>query len=325
MKYRVDSASFDASWEAVGLGLIQTCVMLFLYGIYVHFFISAIRNLSRREMSGKLPLLVATWTMFLFGTSQTLLELAETAISYVFLRQLVKDGTSVNVDGPTVVAESISAGLTEALDAVNNTQMRVFAINNLLTDSFLLYRCYLIWNRHYIVTILPVLLMISGFVLSQTPSVPLNATILELELVYNTATAISILLSGLTAGRIWWKQREAAHLVPSTDMLRKRYTNATMLIIESGVLYCICSICLAISAPFSFRSGPGAGVYYITLSISFLAINMIPTLALMRGTRESDALPPPSSVAPLRRIFNFRAREDPEVEKSEVVYITEDV
>ncbi|KAJ7630215.1 hypothetical protein FB45DRAFT_531063 [Roridomyces roridus] len=124
MSYLVDSTSFNEAWFQLELLIIQTCLVVFLYGIYVHFFVSAIRNLSRRNNRGRLPLLTATWVMLLFATIQLLLQIGGLAISARLLQSIVTDPAAAEqpvssldtLDKRSVIEESGTADLARASD-----------------------------------------------------------------------------------------------------------------------------------------------------------------------------------------------------------------
>ncbi|KAJ7473001.1 hypothetical protein B0H11DRAFT_2038015, partial [Mycena galericulata] len=82
-------------WQLLVFEGAQTALQIFLYGIYVHFFISAIHNLHHQKgeilaTAGKAILVSATWAMLLFGMTQIALHLILTVLSLRLTRQLVQ-------------------------------------------------------------------------------------------------------------------------------------------------------------------------------------------------------------------------------------------
>ncbi|KAF8188230.1 hypothetical protein K438DRAFT_1972415 [Mycena galopus ATCC 62051] len=59
------------------------------------------------------------------------------------------------------------------------------------------------------------------------------------------AAATNLILVAFTAGRIWIKQREAVY-VDTDNTLKNHYNTVIATIVESGVLYCLFAILLAI-------------------------------------------------------------------------------
>ncbi|KAJ7437291.1 hypothetical protein B0H11DRAFT_631092 [Mycena galericulata] len=115
-------------------------MQVFFYGIYIHFFISATRNISRREAGRTTILLSASWAMLLLGTTLVVLQLALTALAIRFTKQLslIRQNTNLNGQNSQQSVATYNA-LVFAFDIV-------FALNNLLTDTFYLYRCYVVWG-----------------------------------------------------------------------------------------------------------------------------------------------------------------------------------
>ncbi|KAJ7646746.1 hypothetical protein FB45DRAFT_181314 [Roridomyces roridus] len=273
---------FNNSLRLLGLEIAETCAELFFYGIYVHFFLSAIRNLSRRVIPLRRPLLVSIWIMFLFGTTHNFLQLSNVITQF----RLAERVALLQID-PNDLA--VALRLASLIDTLETAKYVVFSINNLFTDIFLLYRCYLIWNRRFGVIILPGVLITSVCVTGTLAvSSDLNNTSpsSQFEPTFILATVTNITITVLTAGRIWWMTREASRLNSGSrsNIFHKRYTRATRIILESGALYCIGEIILVATAE-SNAPTPGF-IQNITIAISMQAVNIIPTLALVLGTRE---------------------------------------
>ncbi|KAJ7744102.1 hypothetical protein B0H16DRAFT_1727377 [Mycena metata] len=117
------------------------------YGIHMVLFILAICILRRRKTAGKKLMLIYTAAMALFGTTQLVLSVAM-AICTV---QLVVQG------GPT----SSKWQLRKAILALDLAQTFVFFANNLVSDSLLLYRCFVIWGSRWRPIVLPGLLIVA--------------------------------------------------------------------------------------------------------------------------------------------------------------------
>ncbi|KAJ7606496.1 hypothetical protein FB45DRAFT_1068455 [Roridomyces roridus] len=268
-------------------------------GVYVPLFISAISHLSRRA-AGQLPLFIVTWTMLAFGTAHAIIEVSRTT-NFVHIFQQAIQNYYMDATGSYVFAFN---ALTEAEDIL-------FSINNMLTDLFLLYRCYVIWGSVR-VTILPGLLILSTFLTALIQSLNhIQASPLLAEMLLYEVRAVESTHN--VAGRIWWMKREVSCLdaVP-TNIFRKRYTKAIEIIVDSAALYCLLSIVLAATS--SYTEGPGMLVHNILYSAGTQAANIIPTLAIVRGIRERDedskstnrtATPSPKRAAmPSNRVFN---------------------
>jgi len=95
---------------------------------------------------------------------------------------------------------------------------------------------------------------------------------------YIMAAITNMVLVGLTAGRIWWKRREARQIY-ATDTLKKQYNTAMIIILESGALYCIIAIVIA-----STRQPTWEGISSLVIQCaSAQLMNIVPTLIIVRA------------------------------------------
>ncbi|KAJ7630169.1 hypothetical protein FB45DRAFT_914822 [Roridomyces roridus] len=272
--YTVDAEEFEFVAEQFLSLMVETCASFVLYGFYVHYFLSTISNLSRRVLNGRLPLLIAIWLMLLFATTHTVLGFTRDILYFRFLQAVVRASPGVD----QTFEKSLAQG-----------QNILFAVNNLLTDTFLLYRCYLVWNRRIWVTILPGMLMIAAFVPAVLQSLDLawQFSLAEDVATFGLATLTNMILTGLIAGRIWWMSREVSNYTETySSVFQRRYGIAMRIILESGALYCLFSLTLTITSP--FMSVAAGYVRSITFALGWQILNIIPTVALVRGVQQPD-------------------------------------
>ncbi|KAF7328261.1 hypothetical protein MVEN_02566000 [Mycena venus] len=116
-------------------------------------------------------------------------------------------------------------------------------INVAISDSFFLYRCYVIWGYQKKITILPAVLILSTLIVGIVSTASKAGLVVTY---YVLAVATNIVLTTLTAGRILWAQYHAPPF-PGDAKLRSRYDTALKLILESGAIYCIWIMVLLIS------------------------------------------------------------------------------
>ncbi|KAJ7268112.1 hypothetical protein B0H12DRAFT_1067888 [Mycena haematopus] len=113
------------------------------------------------------------------------------------------------------------------VDDINIPYDQLFYADNMLyvankcVPPPIIYRCYVIWNRNIYVIVLPII-----FGVDQA---------LPLAPFFGITLATNVLVTGLTAGRIWWIGHQArVHLKPD---MRARYLASISIIVESGVIY----------------------------------------------------------------------------------------
>ncbi|KAJ7194252.1 hypothetical protein GGX14DRAFT_700974, partial [Mycena pura] len=200
----VDPTAFNLAWTSMFCGLGLTLV---LYALYVNLFILAIYILSRRKTAGKNVLLVACCTMFILGTTNVILPILAAATEIQILQALVETGA--NLGQATFPAE--------------------------LSD---LYRCYKIWGSRKAVILFPGALILSIVVIAFVNIVRVDILRLRnyARIYFAMSAVTNLVLVGLTAGRIWWLQRETVHV----------YKKPMIIVLESGALYCIWTLLLVI-------------------------------------------------------------------------------
>ncbi|KAJ7819825.1 hypothetical protein B0H13DRAFT_2378146 [Mycena leptocephala] len=138
-----------------------------------------------------------------------------------------------------------SAGTVEAIGTLQHIQVAflhlaqvqgtwddiLLLLNNFAADMLFIYRCYVIWSgsryKRQVIGV-PLIFLLLDYHLHFPGSTPV--------IVVSVGLAITnLLLTGLTAGRIWWTRR---HLqVIGEPKLVHRYMTAIKLLFESSLLY----------------------------------------------------------------------------------------
>ncbi|KAJ7735866.1 hypothetical protein DFH07DRAFT_967056 [Mycena maculata] len=211
--------------------------------------------------------------MFLLGTSATFVSVGLAGIVINLNKALVQGSANL----PHIYQLYNSLFIVNAL---------LMVANNLVTDLLFLYRCYIIWGSRKTVLILPGICMLATAVVGCISAVDgdaLSAAVFTTP--YITATGTNVILMCLTAGRIWYKKREALSVNGNT--FRTRYSTAIAMILESGAIYCL-SIILFVIAQYFVAHGPSSGsqstsVFFgVTAGLWSQIVNIAPTLILVR-------------------------------------------
>ncbi|KAJ7704205.1 hypothetical protein B0H16DRAFT_1747713 [Mycena metata] len=240
-------------------------LVIWAKGVYIVLFILAVYTLARRKSAGKKLLLGYTWAMAVLGTMQLVLCLVQLWIGPRFVEVFVKqDATS----------QSELVLLARSLDTA---QTIIFAGNNLVTDSLLLYRCFVIWGSNWRPVVFPGILIactfrcVASFGFSGLIIVP--APLFHLQYVFAAFT--NLVLVVLIGGRVWYIRQDAR--VVAGNELRKRYDTVIAMVLESGAMYFVVLVLLAI-----FASESSAFAFDILESIAIHIVNIIPTLIIVR-------------------------------------------
>ncbi|KAJ7159516.1 hypothetical protein C8R46DRAFT_1108463 [Mycena filopes] len=249
---------FDHSWLVGEIS--GTCVQLFAYGICVNLFILAIHILRRRKAAGNTILLTSTCLMCVLATTQIVLRLLKTGVVIQFVEERMELSIALAPSSPPQTYNKLI--LAHAL---------VLAVNNLLADTLLLYRCYVIWGARWIVIVLPGILIVATFVTGSAGSIRPEGPIPGETIL---ATATNLLLLILTVGRIWWMRRNALH-VGADRVLIDRYTTVMAMLLESGALYILPAILIMIVYPWNIP-------FHILEGLATYLVSIIPTVIIVR-------------------------------------------
>ncbi|KAJ7711468.1 hypothetical protein B0H16DRAFT_1900599 [Mycena metata] len=267
MKYTVDSGLFDYNWFVLSADVINACLQLVLYGIYLVLFILAIYTLARRKSAGKKLLLGYTWTMAIFGTVQLVVCLVQLWTGARFVEVLVKQ----DITGDFTPQPQL-ANLAPLSASLNTAQQIIFAGNNLVTDSLLVFRCFVIWGSDWRPVVLPAVLMTCTFVIGCVNNLVGFGPATTACLPYIFAALTNLVLVALIGGRIWWIRQDAR--VVAGNELRKRYDTAIVMVLESGAVYFVLSLLLGI-----FQRGIA---FVILQAMAIHTVNIVPTLIIVR-------------------------------------------
>ncbi|KAJ7671203.1 hypothetical protein B0H17DRAFT_195558 [Mycena rosella] len=169
---------------------------------YVLFCICVYILLHRPRNLGNTVFLITAITLFTLSTIQAVINL--------------------------VLGASDIDGIDIPYDRLVNANTMIYVVNNVVADGLVIYRCYSIWNRNIYVVILPIILLITSSILGWDILLPFDPF-------FAMSLATNVLVTALTAGRIWWICRKARSYL-KTDV-QKRAVASISILVESGVIY----------------------------------------------------------------------------------------
>jgi hypothetical protein len=216
--------------------IVALAVESFCYGIYVALFGSSVKVLlnKRKSISAAMPLLglaslfaiLITWHILTDGVR----------LVYAFKSSQVPIG-----------GDLYYANVSSALSVMKTA---VYLIVTILFDAFILYRCFIIWDRNLFVIILPFLVFLADIgtgiasvhglsVLTRSDSI----FIAKLEKIstafFSSTVAVNGLCSLLIAYRVWVRQN------PVRDSRRSfGLSKEAAIIVESATIYFVTLICV---------------------------------------------------------------------------------
>ncbi|KAF8203372.1 hypothetical protein K438DRAFT_1757710 [Mycena galopus ATCC 62051] len=301
--------------------------------LYVVFFLYSIHTL-RRSVPGHKLLVGVAWLMFLLATAGTIIVVSTTAISMRMVYLLVQG----YLDSPArllrlyhslALGQDIILAVNKSVHPCPYASIPDEDLRSLVTDLLFLYRCYVIWGSRKTILVLPGIMILATVVggcitgLGYYGLIKLNIPIdPRVPFVMGGITNISMM--SLTAGRIWYIRREL-RTVTGLRPLRQRYDTAVAIILESGILYCVCVIIYVISISISKSSlfilqysiiVQGTIFNGVAWGLVQVGVNIVPTLILVRVGmgRSTENTGPSMSNIESQPIFASRGEQPLSVE-----------
>ncbi|TFK69995.1 hypothetical protein BDN72DRAFT_839606 [Pluteus cervinus] len=217
-----------------------------LYGIYLGLCLLCVYLLLSRRTSIGYIFLTSAFVLFCFATGSI-------TYSYVLLFRYI-------LNGSLTFRQLYPKGI-------------VYVVCNAISDSILLYRCYIIWNHNRRVVIVPAILL----VVITGCGIAFDGTTMELfrwaDIYLSMAIGFNILVTSLTAGRIWWTIRNVrdTHFLQSSNRSQQLF----IFLVETGLIY-PAYMCI----DFGFRNNSYVSILMCTGIIPIVVI--VPTLILVR-------------------------------------------
>ncbi|KAK7059778.1 hypothetical protein R3P38DRAFT_969991 [Favolaschia claudopus] len=240
--YTISSTEFAAQWGIATPVLYETAIELFFYMIFFAMFALTMYLYHHNQVAGVKLLWFFTSAMFALGTLHVTLKL----VIAVYALRMVR----LAVEGSSMLQKT-----TLIRDRVVFVNYMLLSTNNALTDSLLIFRCYVVWGRNMHITFLPIVMLATTTVLGYVATVQDNFSThptVDPKIPFVMSVATNSTLTVLTAGRMWWIGREAGRA--STLPAMRSYNSAVVMILESGALYSLTVILFVISYASPSRS-----------------------------------------------------------------------
>ncbi|KAJ6594800.1 hypothetical protein B0H19DRAFT_1247443 [Mycena capillaripes] len=267
MNYTIDSTTFDYYWDYALSQTYGACAAALLYGVLLVLSGISANLLYHRTGAGRKTLAIATSGMAILATLQLVFYIRVTVLDLHIVH--------LRIEGDLLSAASALSALS-LYDRLAIAEGFLLVTNNLVTDSLLIYRCFIIWGRNVRIIILPILMLLVTTVLGSLTAVSDVLFVpyhVDARIAYAMVLLTNVVLTALTAGRIWWIRRDACIVLESAHI--QKYNTAIGMIVESGAIYCLTVI-----------------IYLITISIPNLDNSPVSTIV-------RAALPQIMNIAPI--------------------------
>ncbi|KAF7364964.1 hypothetical protein MVEN_00367200 [Mycena venus] len=273
------SAVSETGWAIVLSEIIKSATSLFLNGICILLALQACYFLNRRESSRRGVLICAMIVACAFAIVQMCYQVAFTTM-LVRLLHVAEIAETANAQKQSQASILHLAQIKSAWDRF------LLLTNNFAADSLFIYRCYLIWGQSChkrLVIGIPMLLLLFTTIFGVATtgsSFPAHlsadyALVVELSMI-----ATNILLTGLTAGRIWWKRRHL-RVIGETKLI-KRHNTAIAMLLESSALYLVFIFTFLLAQNLGGPSAFDSSGISVLCGASGQLMNLIPALVIVR-------------------------------------------
>uniref|UniRef100_A0A0W0FIY4 Uncharacterized protein n=1 Tax=Moniliophthora roreri TaxID=221103 RepID=A0A0W0FIY4_MONRR len=282
-----DIAPFNTVTAVLVQPMANLTVMLYVYGIYTVLFIISLHILTHKQDRPNRRLYIF-FTTALF----TLTSLHNIILTFNLARQATLEFTfTKNQDWASYLAY-LSHDNVKAIIAGFQIVLPLCLV--ITADLMLLHRCYVIWGSSKWIALPLIFVMLSLAVCEIVASVfgiigISNTADSAKEKLYfqgNTIDTafwlanmgINIILTLLTAGRIWWISQEAKkHMGPA---IKTRYNTIVAIILESGILY---PIFITTNIIYDYLADPEVPFPFSFSVVMYQVIGIAPTLIIIRA------------------------------------------
>ncbi|KAI3616735.1 hypothetical protein WG66_017150 [Moniliophthora roreri] len=284
-----DVAPFTSTTNILVRPMASLTVMFYVYGIYTVLFIISLHILVHQQDCPN-RVLYMFFTIALFTLTSAFIVLETFAYAYEatlwFTFTKNQDWASFLAYLEHDKAKTIQVGFQVALPPCLV----------MIADLMLLHRCYVIWGSSKWIAFPFIFIMLSLAICEIVASVfevigisntadPAKVQVLLQGNTIDTAfwlaeMGVNIILTLLTAGRIWWISQEARkHMGPA---IKTKYNTIVAIILESGILY---PIFLTTAVIYSLLLDPDAvgSIPFSLALVAYQVAGIAPTLIIIRA------------------------------------------
>ncbi|KAJ6590068.1 hypothetical protein DFH09DRAFT_1359084 [Mycena vulgaris] len=259
----LDKASFVSLWlETLLYGAYGV-----LFGICVHILLYSRRGPGK---SINMPLLCTAVAMFTMSTMHVCIGLIRGLTAFIDRKGIP--------DGALIYYEEIWLWISIFKQAL-------YATNNIVADSLVIYRCYMVWGSKFKIIVIPLIMLLATTICAYAavynfskivPGEDVFATnIAEWgTALFSLSLATNIIVTSLIAGRIYWLARVTRTVLGSKHS--NKYQNAVVIIVESGAIYSLSLMTLLIL----YCSKTNA--QYIVYDAQAQIMGIVPTMIIVR-------------------------------------------
>jgi len=266
--------------------LIALVLESIFYGMYFALFAECVKVLChkrRRTAGGNHRLILVSVSLFILITWHQIVD----AIRLYYAYQ--KSGSAEGAD-------QYYSRVTAVLSIMKTS---IYLAETAVSDMFILYRCYIVWNASLAVLAFPVLLYVADIAMGIAAVYTLS--LVGTNVVFNNhqqrisnsffscTLALNAVCTGLIAYRIWRTQQQTREAKMGSSNL----TKVAIIVVESGAIY------LTVLASEVAAFAVGSYMFNIFLDITSPIIGIVFSLIIVRIGRgvSSEETRPPQSIS----------------------------
>ncbi|KAF7358176.1 hypothetical protein MVEN_00866000 [Mycena venus] len=270
LTYALDTDLFKDYWATTLSRVFGALTSGVLFGITLWLVCTAAYLIYHQAKGGHHWLVAAICATASLATAQVAIEVELVILDFRTVRLAV-------VGEELAASEAIRQTATAYL--VFNLAL---VINNMVTDSIFIYRCYVVWGRNIYIVVVPILSLLASSVIGFLSSYEIDDphVYIDIRIVFGFMLLTNVLLMALTAGRIWWIRRDVVGALEFSIV--RTYDNVIAIILESGGIYCI-SLIMYLVAVSILTTDSLSPVIPIFRAVMTQVMNIAPTLIIVRA------------------------------------------
>ncbi|KAJ7824307.1 hypothetical protein B0H14DRAFT_3469437 [Mycena olivaceomarginata] len=170
-------------------------------------------------------------------------------------------------------------------DHIEDAANIIYGVNNIIADALVIYRCYVVWDRKIHVVVLPILMLIVTSVFAVDLKLPASPF-------FGLSFATNVLVTALTAGRIWWICRQCRLQSNVRTAVQRQCVSSVAIMVESGVLYSATVLAYLILNSIPSMHAVRNPIYQMLVQV----VGIAPTLIIVRVGLGVKTLPTESTL-----------------------------
>ncbi|KAF8502711.1 hypothetical protein F5888DRAFT_1114413 [Russula emetica] len=219
-----------------GAELIALSLESVLYGFYVSLFVGCVSVLyskRRRRGGGNYRLILVSATLFVLITWHLVIDIIRLYIAF---------HTSETDEGADIYYVRVTSTMSIVKTAV-------YLVETIVSDLFILYRCYIVWNASIPIIILPILLYIADIGTGIGALYTLSRVGTDIvfdrkqeqitNAFFGCTLGLNAVCTGLIAFRIWRTQKQTRDAKMGSNLIK-----VSIIVIESGAIYLSALACV---------------------------------------------------------------------------------